>query len=177
MVRALGRGILWGLAWGVAARGFMRLFSDEPEFSWTGTGFIVGLSLLLFTGLSLVREARLSGRSRWWRVAPVPGLLLLAGPGLLLGPALLGGLVAGLAGRVWVRGAIVVLGAAATFGLLLFLVTRDPTASVWTPRGIAGAFVYVVCALALGLASAEWTLRRRPSTASTGDPARELVGS
>lgn len=81
----LGRSVLLfvglGLGWAVAARLFMRFFTDDPSFTLEGTGAIVGLVLLEFVGLGAVRGARLSGGTRWWRLAPVPGLLLFLAPG------------------------------------------------------------------------------------------------
>ena len=34
--RALRRGAIQGFAWGVAARVWMRLIAEDPEFSWDG---------------------------------------------------------------------------------------------------------------------------------------------
>ncbi len=89
MLRVLGTfgaGVALGLAWGVAARGFMRLITTSPEFSWEGTLSIV-LSAGVIGGLvALVRLARRSGRSRWWRLLGLPFLLLFLSPGMLLLP-------------------------------------------------------------------------------------------
>ena len=50
MLRAVGRGALARLAWGLLARLFMRLLAATPEFTWSGTLAILGLSTLLGTG-------------------------------------------------------------------------------------------------------------------------------
>lgn len=93
MPRSAAAGLLLGAAWGVLARVWMRLISDAPEFSWSGTLMIIGLSALLGAGTGVVHAARQSGRSRWWTLAVVPGLLLFMSPGMLMAPAfLLGGL-------------------------------------------------------------------------------------
>jgi hypothetical protein len=73
--------------WGVAARVFMRLVSTDPSFTWAGTLFIVGLAGLLGAGLGTVAAAGAVGARRWWRLAVLPGLMLLAGPGLPFVPA------------------------------------------------------------------------------------------
>lgn len=59
-------GLLGGLAWGIDARVWMRFISDDPEFSWTGTLFIVigfGIAGLAQSGGYLGRRAGL-GRPR-----------------------------------------------------------------------------------------------------------------
>jgi hypothetical protein len=117
MVRGALAGFGLGLLWGVAARVMMRLLTDTPEFSWAGTGFILGLSAVLGTGLGLLAAAKSAGRRRWWLLAVVPGLLLFAGPGAPFLPAfLVGGLV--FTHRHW---ALRVLGAVAIAGGVVFL--------------------------------------------------------
>jgi hypothetical protein len=83
-----------GLLWGVGVRVFMRLVSENPSFSWVGTGFILGLSMLMGIGLGVLAAAKASGARRWWRLALLPGLMLLAGQGMPFIPAfVLGGLL------------------------------------------------------------------------------------
>ena len=53
-------GLLGGLAWGIDARAWMRFISTDPEFSWTGTLFIVigfGIAGLAQSGAYLGRRA------------------------------------------------------------------------------------------------------------------------
>ena len=55
-------GLLGGLAWGINARVWMRFISADPEFSWTGTLFIVigfGIAGLAQSGAYLGRRAGL----------------------------------------------------------------------------------------------------------------------
>jgi hypothetical protein len=102
------KGLALGAAWGVAARVWMRLISDNPEFSWSGTLFIVGLSAL-FGGFTLAAATALrQGRSGWWRLLAVPGLLVFASQGAAFFP---GGLVAavGLSRRSWPGRAVAAL--------------------------------------------------------------------
>ena len=59
-------GLVGGLAWGIDARVWMRFISTDPEFSWTGTLFIVigfGIAGLGQSGAYLGRRASLR-RSR-----------------------------------------------------------------------------------------------------------------
>jgi hypothetical protein len=74
-------GLLAGLAWGVDARVWMRFISTDPEFTWSGTLFIVlgfGIAGLAQSGAYLGRRAGL-GRSRMTvlRVVTFAGLLPL----------------------------------------------------------------------------------------------------
>jgi hypothetical protein len=99
-LRPVGAGLLLGVGWGVLARVYMRLVSTNPEFSWSGTLFILGLAAVFGGTLGLVHAARDHGGRVWWRFAVLPGLLLFAGPGALLLPAaLLGGFAWGT--RAW----------------------------------------------------------------------------
>lgn len=53
-VKVVAGYFLTGLAIGVIARFWMRWISTDPEFSWSGTIFIVGAFALFFTTQSLV---------------------------------------------------------------------------------------------------------------------------
>lgn len=94
LLRSALAGLAAGAVWGVAVRVFMRLVTtDKPGFSWTGTLFIVGLAAAFGLGVGVAARARREGRSRWWLLAAVPGLLLFAGQGLPFLPAfVVGGL-------------------------------------------------------------------------------------
>ncbi len=92
LLRAALVGTALGAAWGVLARVWMRLVSTEPEFSWTGTIFIVLLATVFGLCVGFAAETRRQGRSVWWLVSAVPALLLFAGQGFLFLP---GTLVAG----------------------------------------------------------------------------------
>lgn len=167
MVRGLAGGALAGALWGVVARAFMRLLSDDPQFSWSGTLAIVGVSVVAGACVGLVHAARASGRSRWWRLAALPALVLFAGPGMLLAPAALG-MAAVLRGRAAVR----VLGALLVAVPLVVLLTTTPTSP--TPTQLAGAALMLLSAAPLGWAVGEVVGRWRPrpvvSTQGVGDP-------
>ena len=95
LLRSAGVGAASGALWGVAARGWMRLVSTSPEFSWTGTLLIVGLAATLGAGVAVSSAAR--SRTGWRRVARlavVPGMVMFAGQGIPFLPAfVVGGLL------------------------------------------------------------------------------------
>lgn len=76
------RSVLWGLpaglaagaALGVVARVWMRLIAERPEFTWTGTLFIVGA----FALFGLAQGAVWAARARRWRRGPLTALRVLA---------------------------------------------------------------------------------------------------
>ena len=74
-LRAGLAGLALGAVWGVVARAWMRLVSTSPEFSWSGTLMLVGLSAIvgLLVGLSW-RARYATGRRRLFRLLFVPGL-------------------------------------------------------------------------------------------------------
>lgn len=126
----LGRSILLyvglGLGWAAAARLFMRFFTDDPSFTLAGTGSIVGLVLLEFIGLGVVRGARLSGRTRWWRLAPLPGLLLFFGLGMMFVPCVVAGLVVGRCRRAPVIGLVTLVGVGVSVATPVVLMLATP---------------------------------------------------
>ncbi|MEV5966767.1 hypothetical protein AB0L70_33675 [Kribbella sp. NPDC051952] len=64
---AAGLGL--GVGWGIAARVWMRLITTEPEFSWTGTAFIIGLTGVCGLALGFLYGVRGNGSTdqRWTR--------------------------------------------------------------------------------------------------------------
>ena len=90
LLRASVAGALLGAGWGAVARGFMRLLTTQPEFSWEGTLFIVGIFVVAGALVGLVHGARTGGRSPWWRLAGLPALLVFFGQGLVLLPGAVG---------------------------------------------------------------------------------------
>ncbi len=73
-------GALGGLTLGVIARAWMRWITTDPEFTWSGSIFIVLGFVLFFTGHSLVLLGRKKGWSRTWlTVARVIAAILSLG--------------------------------------------------------------------------------------------------
>lgn len=65
-----------GAALGVVARLWMRLITDDPEFTWSGTIFIVGAFAVTGFGHSLALVVRSRARRRLATVARVVGAAL-----------------------------------------------------------------------------------------------------
>ncbi|SER74335.1 hypothetical protein SAMN05216199_1058 [Pedococcus cremeus] len=158
VLRAAVTGAGLGVLWGVGARVFMRLVTDNPGFSWAGTLFILGLAALMGMGLGVVAAAKATGARRWWLLALLPGLLLLAGQGMPFIPAfVLGGLLftrrhalIRAVGAVGVVGSVVVL-------WFLIRLNQDTMLSMPVPQLVRGlvAFAALAVALAAG-ASVLW---------------------
>jgi hypothetical protein len=120
-LRVAGTGLLLGAGWGVLARVWMRLISDDPEFSWAGTLSIIGLAAWGGSWVGLVHAARLRHGSGWWRLAALPSLLIFASPGMLFLPAyVVGGWAWGSRSPTWVRG-LVLAGVLGAFPVAIFL--------------------------------------------------------
>ncbi len=123
-----------GVAWGIAARGWMRLLSTDPEFSWSGTIVIVMIATLAWTGGGIAAASRNSSariRVAGRVVGSVLCLVLGLGQGMLLLPtALFGGL--SLARSSWSRSRRVLLGALAALPVLALVTIawREPAYSL-----------------------------------------------
>src|SRR3954449_5802125 len=83
----------------------MRLIVVFPEpFSWSGPLVIIISAAIGGLGLGLVRGARLTGRSKLWRLAALLALPFLGAPmglGVFLVSALVGGWAIAYRGPVW----------------------------------------------------------------------------
>ncbi len=132
---AVVAGLLLGATTGVAARLWMRLISAEPEFSWSGTIFIVAL----FTLAGLLQGIALAVRRRGWRwwaqlpvrvVAGVGALLLGGGAGIVMLPAIVGGALA-TARTDWPRWGRAVAATVAGVNALAMLVVAGTGLPVW----------------------------------------------
>lgn len=152
----VGVGLLSGTGWGVVARAWMRYVSDNPEFTWSGTLFILGLTTLAGLSLGLVEMLRRRGVGGWRAVLALPALVMFAGPGIFMGPsAVLGGLAVSGRGGWWVRGPAAVLALAPVVALVLVEgVEAFPHSAV-----LSVSWYVVLCA---GLAVGWSTVFRRP---------------
>jgi hypothetical protein len=92
----LASGLFGGLTLGIIARAWMRLISDDPEFTWNGTIFIVGGFTVFGFTQSVVAVARQRARRRWAltivRVIGTIGLMpLFIGAGAIMLPTVVAG--------------------------------------------------------------------------------------
>ena len=166
LARGAAVGFALGAAWGVLARVWMRLISTEPEFSWSGTLMIIALSAILGLGVGVVDAARRTGRTGFWTLAVVPGLLLFMSPGMLLAPSfLLGGLAWGERRR-----------AARVVGLLA--IAGSVAVGIWAGLGdITVTYVVGYVALALALSWASSLVWQRRALPRPQEPHAERAGS
>ena len=170
--RAAVLGALMGAGWGVLARIWMRLISGNPEFSWTGTLLIIGFAALLGGGAGLAAGARLAGRSRWWTLAVVPGMVLFLSPGMLLAPSfLVGSLAYAQRGRTLRAVGWAVITLSIVGSVLLAVLEPEPGAETTPPLLITFLIGFSLMAITLAWAgshiwrpfSSSADLRARPS--------------
>lgn len=94
VVRTITLVLLGGAVLGIVARWWMRLLTDDPEFTWGGTVFIVLAFVVAGAGHSVARLARRRAGRRWSTVARVLGgvltLPLFVGAGGMMLPTVLG---------------------------------------------------------------------------------------
>lgn len=164
---SLARGLAIGVVLGTAYRAWMRLVSTQPEFTWSGTLFIIGSVTVVATLASLCRTAR----SRWQRRLPrvlvrvISGaafVLLAAGAGAITLPVwLFGGLARGRTGwNRWVRRALAAVAAAGVAGLVA-LSWRD-VAELGAVRSVVALVGYLALMAAIAELFTWPTGSRRP---------------
>lgn len=158
-----------GVLWGVGARVFMRLVTDNPGFSWAGTLFILGLSTLMGLGLGVVAAAKANGARRWWLLVLLPGLLLLAGQGMPFIPAFV------LGGLLFTRRhvALRAVGAAAIAGSVVVLwslikLNQETMLSMPLPQLVRGLVAFTMLSVALAAGSSVLWRRWAPRPVSAG---------
>ena len=118
-----------GVGLGVVLRIWMRLISDDPEFSWGGTLAIVTVFTLLGTNAGLVAY----GRARGWRaglvvarvVACVLGLGCFMAAGAVMLPTIIPGALA-LGRRDWNRWVRRVLAGGCVVGTMVIALVAVP---------------------------------------------------
>lgn len=155
-LRAAAVGVVAGFVWGVVARGFMRLMTVAPEFTWSGTLSIVGTATVVGGLVAVVRQQRLAGRSRWWRLLGLPFILMFAGAGITLVPGVVG-VVMLLDRRRWLM-----VPGAALVGLTLYGVIVADLGTSMSARQWLGVAVMLGCLAVLGWAARELVRQWRP---------------
>ena len=184
VLRSLGIVVAFGVGgavWGAVARAWMRLITEEPEFSWSGTLFIVGLFAVVATFQGCALAVR---RRRWpgWAQAPVRvlagvvALLLGAGAGMIMLPALVCGPLA--IGRTtwrrWIRISLAAIaGVNAVVLLPLFLGELSMARSIvgWLAMLVVYGVIIVVLSLNLR-PGASGTTRAGPTRRSSRSTTR-----
>ena len=86
-------GLLGGAVWGAVLRAWMRFISTSPEFSWSGTLFIVGAAALAGLVVGVLWWRHLAGGSGWWKLLVVGVLPVFGGAGAVMLPSALLGAV------------------------------------------------------------------------------------
>ncbi|MDR7253905.1 hypothetical protein J2X46_002895 [Nocardioides sp. BE266] len=118
MTLTAAKGALLGLVVAVLARLWMRLISDDPEFTWGGTIAILVVFTIFGACTGLVGAALSRGRSGWWRVAAIPGLGAFLAQGIVVLPlALLSAALFAPRGPAWLRWGLAVAGVALTVAI------------------------------------------------------------
>jgi hypothetical protein len=156
VTRTFAVGFVAGLAWGLVARGFMRLLATTPEFTWEGTLGIIGTASVVGGLVALVRLARRSARSRWWRLLALPFVLLFTAAGALFLPGVVG-VVMVLDRRRWLS-----VPGVGLVAFTLWAVVVDDLGGSLTPRQWVGVLVMVSCLAVEGWAAHEVVRRWRP---------------
>ena len=147
VISTLAIGLFGGAVLGIAARAWMRLIADDPEFTWGGTIFIVMAFTIFGFTQSIGAVARRRTRRRWTltiaRVIGTVGLLpLFVGAGALMLPTVVGGGLA-LARVEWhrvARGICLVLAAAP----VLFVGSDLVSSFGWSLHALAGFVAMLV---------------------------------
>lgn len=134
---------LGGAGWGVAARLWMRFISTDPEFSWSGTLYIVLVPTLIGLLLGLALLARRRRWRQWVRktsraVAGGSIVLLGVGAGMSVTSIMFGSLaLSRLRYRVWARVALALV-------LVLFpVVIMGRGGGIW-PLVVNGALAVLI---------------------------------
>lgn len=101
--RPIVAGAALGLLWGVVLRAWMRFISSSPEFSWSGTVFILLAAVIVGATLGLARKRRNAGGVGWWRTSIISLMLLGAGGAVMWPSVVFGAAAIGRPRNVWLR--------------------------------------------------------------------------
>ncbi|MGH8959353.1 MAG: hypothetical protein ACRDVK_11865 [Acidimicrobiia bacterium] len=163
--RSMARGALGGLLWGIGMRAWMRFITFDPEFTWSGTLFIIGTTTLAgaMTGLAYHRW-RLS-QGNWWRLLGFFFVPLGMAAGSVMVPTfVLGGLALGR--RTWPSWVRIGLAVVAIGFQLFFFLSQDAA----FPDGRA-ALALPIYAIFLGIETWAFSIIARPLPQNAVPPA------
>ena len=136
------KGALLGLSWGIAMRIWMRFISTDPEFTWSGTGYILGATTLAGLLLGLGWARRVKAKGNVWRLTGLSMLPLGAAAGGVMIPSVALGALA-LGRKNWhtaVRGLLLAI--AAGFQVLAF--TAGPGDGLPSKKVVPAMVIYAV---------------------------------
>ncbi len=167
-------GALLGLSWGIAMRTWMRFVSASPEFTWSGTGFILGVTTFagLMLGLGWARRAKAKGNL--WRFTALAMLPLGTGAGGVMIPSVALGALA-LGRRNWhpaIRGGLLAIAA----GIQVLAFTAGP-GNGFPPNKLVLAMV--IYAVLISLETLAFSIPFLPSrvAASVAEASKPLPAS
>ena len=141
VVRSLAAGVFGGALLGVAARGWMRLISEDPEFTWSGSVFIVIGFTIFGTTQAIAAAGRRRNPSRGRQsilrtVGGVGMLPLFVAAGAVMAPTVLGGSFA--MGQVQRRSWVRAIGALLALLPVVFVGTDLVDSFGWSAQTAAG---------------------------------------
>ena len=165
----LGGGMIIGVGIGLAARAFMRLLTADPDFTWSGMIFIVGLFAVFGTVQGGV-AAITSRTTRRWITIPVrlvgglSYLLLGGGAGLLMVPFLWFGALAcwRTTWHRWLRTTLAVL-AAANIAAVVGLTLSEDGSDRLRELGVLAGFALFAATYIVAVWTAGPTFRSAPT--------------
>lgn len=158
-------GLMGGLVLGATARAWMRLISTDPEFTWSGTLFIVNGFAIFGLTQAIVAVVRSRATRRWStsiaRVVGTIGLMpLFIGAGGLMMPTVVGGGLAA-AHPEW-RGRSRTIWSLVAAGPVL-IVGRDLVDDFGVSLHSVAGFVTMLGIYATIIASTRFTLAANPT--------------
>ena len=163
VVRLTFVGLVVGVGYAACLRAWMRLVSTDPEFSWSGTGYILGAFAVLGAMAGLVTAGRRLGWRRRLNSARAAGTLLSLGCFMAAGALMLPTIVPaalGWARSDWPR--------PARAGLLLFGVVAAVFVVLTLPglslsrRLLALAIYALLCPVEVGMTARLYAPSRPP---------------
>lgn len=84
-------GVVAGIVWASVFRLWMRFITIRPEFTWSGTLFIVGVGAYIGLVLGVVWWRHLRGGNRRWRLLGLATLPAFGGQALIMLPSVVAG--------------------------------------------------------------------------------------
>jgi hypothetical protein len=151
-LRSVLLGTAAGAGYGIALRAWMRLVATDPEFSWSGTGYIVGVFAVLGTMAGAASAVRRRGGRRAVLAVRTTGVVLSLGCFVAAGAAMFPTVVPaglGAARTDWprrLRAALVLAGVTVAVAVVVSM-----TELSWARRLVALATYLPLCAVEVAM--------------------------